>query len=173
MLKKITLSLLLCAGALGTQAASAQNGCDSYYGLDVGNGKLQSSDSDLLSLKNVQGTLGCQLTNNFGVEARLGLSAEENSNLFGDPDITQASVLARLGYKGEKVLVYGLAGGGYIDVDQINGDEFSPVFGVGLELFGSARTAIHFGYTVQATESKSIDHGLFNLGYRHYFADLF
>lgn len=176
MLKKITLPLLLCAGVLGTQAASAQDVCGLYYGLDVGGGKLQSKDSDLLKVKDVQGTLGCQLTNNFGVETRLGFAAEKFSNVLGDADITRASVLARLGYKGDRVFVYGLAGAGYVDVERIKDDKFSPVLGVGLELFGSARTAIHLGYTVQPTakyNNGDVDYGLFNVGYRYYFADLF
>lgn len=176
MLKKITLPLLLCAGVLGTQVASAQGACGLYYGLDLGNGKLQSKDSDLLDLKDVQGTLGCQLTNNFGVEARLGFAAEKFSNIMGDADLTRASVLARYGYKGDRVLFYGLAGAGYVNVDQIKDNEISPVLGVGLELFGSARTAIHLGYTVQPTEKSNnvdLDYGLFNVGYRYYFADLF
>lgn len=176
MLRKVTLLVLLCTGALGSQMANAQVGCGMYYGLDLGNGKLQSKDSDLLELKDFQGTFGCQLMDNVGVETRLGFSAKEFGNIFGDADVTHASVLARLNYKGDRVLVYGLAGAGYIDVKQIKDNKISPVLGVGLELFGSPRTAIHFGYTVQPTEKNNnvdLNYGLFNLGYRHYFSELF
>lgn len=180
MLKKVTLSLLLCSGVLAGHTAYAQEGCGLYYGLDIGNGKLESEDSDVLKVKDVQGTVGCQLTNNFGVEARLGSAAKKYSNILGEADVKHLSVLGRLGYKGDRILAYGLAGLGYSNVDALD-TKFGPVLGVGLELFGTPRTAVHFGYTTQPTASyknaqgqkSDLDYGLINVGYRYYFADLF
>lgn len=178
MLKKMGLFLALSLGAMSAHAES----CDLFYGLDIGKGQLIADEAKIATGKDVQATLGCQFSDWIGVEGRISATADEYMKVIGDPIITRASALARLSYKGDRVLVYGLLGMGYANYDnsQVKKDDrttIAPAYGLGLELFGGPRTAIHFGYTVQtvlnAKGSPKTNYGLTTLGYRYYFSDLF
>ncbi|MDX1610310.1 MAG: hypothetical protein R3225_09340 [Halofilum sp. (in: g-proteobacteria)] len=162
MTKRIALAaVLLAAPALGW----AQEHPGLYWGVNFGGYELDQEDVGLTVENSTDFglRLGFQLGGLIGVEFRGGLDA-------GDPDvdIQYAGAFWRLNLPFEKTNVYLL--GGVSEVrsggNAVDDDVYDPVAaGVGIELYGSPRSAISLEYMNYSDSAYS---GI-SLGYKYHF----
>lgn len=146
-----------------------------YYGLEIGNGKYETSNTAEDTMLDVGGSFGYQLLRYVSLEARLGLASNDNSSLIGDAQVTRGAALLKLDYVGDHVKAY--LGGGYGAVNSDFAgtavDDDGLVVSVGLELFGTDNTAFAISYTNYERDQAQLDYTVANIGFRHYFGSQF
>lgn len=124
---------------------------------DVGGETSQATDFGL--------RLGYVVGDVLGLEARAGL---DTGGVAGHSDADYLGVFGRFNLPFEKTNVYLLAGVSEVRIDgeSVDEDEYDPVAGgVGIELYGSERTAVTLEYMSYSDNAYS---GL-SLGIKHHF----
>lgn len=174
MLRKIKLMTLL----LGFSAfsASAEDSVQSlYYGLEIGNGKYDASNTVEDTMLDVGGAVGLRILPFLSVEARLGVGSNDDSSLVGDSEVVRGAGLLKLDYVGNNVIAYIAGGVGAVNSDRagVKFDDDGVVVGVGVELFGNERTALSISYTNYERDKAKLDYTVANIGFRHYFGAQF
>ena len=174
MLRTIKVFISLLCFTVG--AAHAENGESRlYYGLDLGNGKNDVSSTDDDTLIDIGAALGYNLARFLAVEARLGVGSSDKNSLVGDSEVNRGSVLLKLQYKKDRVIAYAAGGIGVVnsDIDGVSDDDDGLVLGVGLELFGTSKTALAISYTNYERDDSGLDYEVTSVGFRHYFGSQF
>lgn len=146
MTKRIVIAAALLAAPMLAHAEPP----GLYWGVSFGGyeADLRESGGTADSATNLGGRLGFHLSDFIGIEARGGFDtggfAGEN-----DTGTTYAAVMARFDLPFEKVNVYFLAGASEVRIDDesVDSDDYDPVAaGIGIELYGSERSAISLEY---------------------------
>lgn len=113
--------------------------------------------------------LGYHFSDFIGVEARAGFDASDvTSGSSVNSNAEYAAVFGRFDLPFEKTNIYLLAGVSEIriDKDDVDSDEFDPIAGgLGIELYGSERTAVTLEYMSYSEDA----HSGWSLGIKHHF----
>lgn len=167
------LTILLCCASLASQAEEGTSSL--YYGLEIGNGKYETSSTTDDTLRMLSGTLGIQVGSFLALEGRFGLASNGRSSLVSDPQVMSAAALLRLNYTGNNLKTYLAAGYGAVNSDFLGAtkDDDGLVAGLGVELFGNERTALSLSYTHYERSDAKLDYSVANIGFKHYFATQF
>lgn len=159
----------VAAALLAAPALAQAEPPNLYWGLSLGDYQVDrreagmgTADSTDLGLR-----LGYHFTDFIGVEARAGFDAEGVGSEAG-ADTTYAAVFGRFDLPFEKTNIYLLLGASEVqfDGDTADDDEYDPVAGgLGIELYGSERTAVTLEYMVYSDDVYSG----FGIGFKHHF----
>lgn len=166
MRKRIALAAALLA-APGLASAEQPN---LYFGAAIGGYEVDQEDvgGDVDDATNLDFRLGYHLFDFIGVEARAGGNTGGVSGDSSAPDTRYVGVFGRFDIPFEKVNVYLLVGASEVELDgeTVDDDEYDPVAGgLGIELYGSERTAITLEYMSYSDNAYS---GV-NLGIKYHF----
>ena len=155
--KLLTVSLLLASSVASADKITRLN-YDRSLGIGLVGVTYEPDEGDSFSMPGVMLTAGYEFTPRFSVEARLGSTGEDEGTAFGGtvPISFRINLLGGVfakyswiyGQKQGWARFYGLLGGSYVAA-QVEGqgetarDNDSGLgYGLGLDLFGSDRTAI-------------------------------
>jgi len=121
---------------------------NSYIGFNVASSELSGATLGTVAMSNLNLRLGYHFADFFAVESHLGWGSDNTGVLLKSPNSRYASLFLRLNLPFERVNVYLLAGGSYFETDVVTttaakqGNETSPAYGLGIELFGNRDTAL-------------------------------
>lgn len=134
--------VLLPAGALAAERPAQ------YWGITVGDYTFEHDDGDVTDITNAGLKGGYRLSRFFALEAHAGRSNSGSSNIVERPDLVYGAAFGRLDLPFERVNIYLLAGGATVsfDIGDGNDRESDVAAGLGIELFGSERTALTLDY---------------------------
>lgn len=157
----------LAAVLLTASVAASAEPPNLYWGASFGDYEVNQRDvgGDTSSATDFGLRLGYEFGKFLGVEARAGL---DSGGVGGNSDVDYAGVFGRFNLPYEKTNIYLLLGASEVRVDgeSVDDDEYDPVAGgIGIELYGSERTAITLEYMSYSDESYS---GI-SLGIKHHF----
>ncbi len=166
MRKRIALAAALLV-APGLASAEQPN---LYFGASIGSYELDQRNvgGGLDDTTNLDFRLGYHLFDFVGVEARLGGSTGGFGGDSDLPDGRYLGVFGRFDLPFEKANVYLLVGASEVELDgdSIDDDVYDPIAGgIGIELYGSERTAITLEYMSYSDDAYA---GV-NLGIKHHF----
>ncbi len=163
--------ILLCLFLLAfSTAAAATDRPAQYFGLSLGDYDLESDEGSGLerNFTNVGLQAGYRFSRFVAIEGRAGYSRRSSTELLERSTLHMGAAFLRIDLPFERVSLYGLAGGSQIWFGDANGDnqtesDFSG--GIGVELYGSPRTAINLEYISHADRTYE---GI-SLGFIHHF----
>ncbi|MDQ7017288.1 MAG: porin family protein [Gammaproteobacteria bacterium] len=121
---------------------------DSYIGFNVGSSELVGTTLGTVAMSNLNLRLGYHFADYFAVEGHVGWGSDNTGVLLKSPNSRYAALFLRLDLPYDRVNLYLLAGGSYFESDVVTttavkkGNETSPAYGVGIELFGNRDTAL-------------------------------
>jgi hypothetical protein len=174
MLRTIKVLVTLLSFTAGAVQAESE-GSRLYYGLEIGNGKFDVSKTVEDTMQDIGGAFGYNIARFLAVEARVGVASNDKNSLVGDSEVTRGSVLLKLQYSGDHVIAYIAGGAGVLntDISGTSSDDDGVVASVGVELFGTDRTALSLSYTNHERKKAKLDYTVANIGFRHYFGTQF
>ncbi|MDQ7074262.1 MAG: porin family protein [Gammaproteobacteria bacterium] len=120
----------------------------SYIGFNVGSSELAGTTLGTVAMSNLNLRLGYHFADYLAVEGHVGWGSDNTGVLLKSPNSRYASLFLRLDLPYDRVNLYLLAGGSYFESDVATttaikkGNETSPAYGVGIELFGNRDTAL-------------------------------
>lgn len=122
----------------------------------------QGADGDLWRLK-----LGYQFGRFLAAELHYGFDGTGGD----EPNLREGAVFGRLQLPYERVNVYALAGAGRVGGDFGEGreTETGPAMGLGIDLFGTERTAVALEYVHYQVGDDDRDYKAVTLGLKHHF----
>ncbi len=140
-----------------------------YWGVSLGQFELDDAGGNVTDTVNLGLQAGYKFTRFLGIEARGGFESGDTSGALDEPDLQYGGGFVRLDLPYERVNVYLLLGGGQVNYDTVNGNvsESGPAGAIGIELFGSERSAVSLEYVRYAGDDTTYD-GL-SLGFVHHF----
>ncbi len=126
-----------------------------YFGLSLGDYDLTADvdgDEVTAGVTNVGLHGGYRFSRFFALEGRLGYSRTSSSELGERPDLVLGGGFARVDLPFDRVSLYGLLGASTIgyDVGDGNKRESGVSGGVGVEIYGTPRTALNLEYVSHA-----------------------
>jgi len=162
---KHLLILFLFASFCGTALAETQP--PRYFGLFGGDARIKPDEGGRGATNNFNFKFGRAFSDFWGVEAHLGKDFSRERSV-GKDGVRYVAVLARGNLPLERINVYGLAGVTSVDADvaNINGAYTGPALGIGIELFGSYRTAVGLEFMQYGVEDR---YSTVSLGVVHHF----
>ncbi len=140
-----------------------------YFGLQAANGDIDGVDGAGDDVGTLNGTLGFFFKWGISLEARLGIGSDQPSSLFQDPVTSYASGMLRYHYTwSNNVMAYTSAGAGIrLHSDVVDADSTAGLAAaVGVNLFGSKKTALNIEYLYMGGSEASTSVGI---GFHHYF----
>ncbi|OED43017.1 hypothetical protein AB833_04775 [Chromatiales bacterium (ex Bugula neritina AB1)] len=143
-----------------------------YMGLLVSNSDIDGETGAGLDMSVINATLGYSLGKGLSVEGRFGAGSDQAESLFQDPVSNYAAGMLRYHYTWKnKIMAYAAAGGAtrvHSNVVEADRNQTGAAFALGMNLFGSAKTAINVEYFYMggAQATKSI-----GIGFHHYFGN--
>lgn len=166
MTTRLLLALAIALVPLG--AAAERPG--QYWGLSVGDAYVTDDDDEELGASNIGLHVGYKLFDLVGVELQAGGAASgKKINGRDSRDTRYGGAFARFDLPLERMNVFVLAGGAVVRYDEgpPEGivDESDIAAGVGVELFGTERTALRLEYMNYADGTYET----FGLGFVHHF----
>lgn len=165
--------LILTAALAAVPAVAGADRPPQYFGFNGGTYKLDPDstgdvDGDFVNLR-----LGYELGRFLALEGRFGMDAGAakvgNTNAHAKTRMGSAFVRLNLPFAGADV--YALAGGGRTSFNDASGSRESvsgPAAGLGLELYGSDRTAVVLE-GVRYEDDNDGDYTAYTLGFKHHF----
>ncbi len=165
MIKRVLLAAMLVAAPQGALAERPPQ----YWGVSLGTFELEDPNGNITETTNVGLQAGYKFTSFVGLEARGGFESGETSGALDEPELTYGGGFVRVDIPYERVNLYVLLGGGQVTYDTASGDvsESGPAGGVGIELFGSERSAVSLEYINYSSDDTTYD-GL-SIGFVHHF----
>ena len=159
-----TLAATLAA-ALGAGAAHAGAPVP-YYGLGFSDGNLDVPGDGQRSLGTASATVGVRLLPFLGVEVEAGVASDDTDSILSEPLVNYQALMARVGWRWDRLGVYALAGQARLDVDQdLNPVEAGNVVGAGLNFFGNETTSLN----LHVLRFGDDDFTTATIGFQHYF----
>lgn len=143
-----------------------------YWGVTLGeyrSDKLATDSGTTDHTTDLGLRLGYHFSDFIGVEARAGFDVSDTTSGSSiNSDAEYAAVFGRFDLPYERVNIYLLAGVSEVRIDknEVDSDDFDPIAGgIGIELYGSERTAVTLEYLSYSDDAHS---GL-SLGIKHHF----
>jgi len=141
--------LLLAVSALSEASWVAETPQpNSYVGFNVASSELVGTTLGSVAMSNLNLRLGYHVADFFAVEGHVGWGSDNTGVLLKSPNSRYASLFLRFDLPFDQVNLYLLAGGSYFETDVVTataakqGNETSPAYGLGIELFGNRDTAL-------------------------------
>lgn len=166
MMKRVILASLIAATP---QLALAERP-PSYWAVSLGQYEFSDADDNAIDVTNVGLEGGVQFIPWLGAELRVGAEASRSEDVFASTDVNYAGGFLRFDVPYERVNVYLLAGGGGLSYTDVDGDEDAqtgPAGGIGVELYGSERSAVKLEAMTYTGEDVSYQ-GI-NVGFVYHF----
>lgn len=165
MIKRVLLAGLLVAAPQWALAERPPQ----YWGVSLGTFELDDASGNVTDTTNVSLQGGYKFTSFLGLEVRGGFESGDTSGALDAPDLTYGGGFVRFDIPYERINVYFLLGGGQVSYDTASGNvsESGPAGGVGIELFGSERSAVSLEYINYSSDDTTYD-GI-SLGFVHHF----
>lgn len=166
MIKRVLLASVILAAPQWALAERPPQ----YWGVSVGTFDLDDTNGNVTEITNAGFQLGYQSLSFLGAELRGGFESGDTSGALDDPSLAYGGVFARLQIPYERVNVYALVGGGSVSFDNGAGSgeiHSGPAGGIGIEIFGSERSALSLEYIRYSSDDTTYD-GL-SLGFVHHF----
>ena len=163
LLATAALGASLGLGAAGALAAAPTP----YYGLGFSDGNLDVPGDGERSYGTLSLTVGVRLLPFLGLEVEAGVASDDSDSILADPLVNYQAVMARLGWRWDRVGVYGLAGQARLDVDDELGvpEDSGNAFGAGVNFFGNETTSLNLHVLRIGDE----DFTTATIGFQHYF----
>ena len=163
-------SIFLAAALLAAPGLASAEPPDLYFGASMGGYEVDQINvgGDKNSATNLEFRLGFDVSDWIGVEARGGGNTGGVSGDSSAPKTRYLGVFGRFNIPFEKANVYVLAGASEVEVrgESVDDDVYDPIAGgIGIELYGSERTAISLEYMSYSDDAYS---GI-NLGIKYHF----
>ncbi len=140
-----------------------------YFGISGSDALFVPENGQKEDLGNINAKLGYQVNNFVGVELHLGQSISTDSSNVDSPSLGYVSPMLRLTLPYDRVNLYSLFGLASVrgDFPGNYDDSYSDFsMGLGLELYGSKRTALSLEYMRYGVDDS---YKTFGLGVVHYF----
>ena len=112
----VLLMLGLVAGPARADLATV------YYGLGVADGQFEGDGGDDMSLGTLNATLGVEALDVLGVELEAGVASDQTDSLFSEPQLHYQAAMLRLGWRWDRIAVYGLGGQARLELDDALGE---------------------------------------------------
>jgi len=140
-----------------------------YWGVSLGQFELDDAQGNVTDTVNIGLQAGYKFTSYVGLELRGGFESGDTSGALDQPDLRYGGGFVRFDLPYERVNVYLLLGGGQVSFDRASGDvsESGPAGGIGIELFGSERSAVSLEYINYSSDDITYD-GI-SIGFVHHF----
>ena len=163
-------AIALAAALLAAPGLASAEQPNLYFGASIGGYEVDQEDvgGSVTDTTNLDIRLGYHLFDFVGIEARGGGNTGGVAGDSDAPDTRYLGVFGRFDVPLEKANVYLLLGASEVEVngDAVDDDEYDPVAGgIGIELYGSERTAISLEYMSYSDNAYS---GV-NLGIKYHF----
>ncbi len=143
-----------------------------YLGVSIGGHELGVEDHEQVpdhtaDLTNFELRFGYFFGDFLGVELRGGRGDDGDTSPLESPTLTHADAYVRLNLPFEDINIFFLGGASAISYDHAAGDvsESGPSAGLGIELYGTDRTALTLSYMTRADDAYEG----FNIGLMHHF----
>jgi len=140
-----------------------------YLGLQAGNADIDGIDGAGNNIGSLHGTLGFFFKWGVSLEARVGVGSDQPSSMFQDPTSTYASGMLRYHYTwNDNVMAYVSGGAGIrLHSNDVDTDSTAGIaMALGLNLFGTEKTALNFEYLYLGGNDVKTSTGI---GFQHYF----
>lgn len=167
MASRILLSIFLFA--LSTVAAASDRPAQ-YFGLSLGDYDLESGEGSGIerNFTNVGLQTGYRFSRFVAIEGRAAYSRRGSTELLERSSLHMGSAFLRVDLPFDRISLYGLIGGSHISFQDSMGDnqtESDYSGGVGVELYGTPRTAVNLEFMSHADRAYE---GV-SLGFIHHF----
>jgi len=166
MMKRVILASLIAATP---QLALAERP-PSYWGVSLGTFEFTNAEDNAVDVTNVGLQGGVQFIPWLGAELRVGAQSSDADGVFEATDTNYAGAFVRFDIPYERINLYLLAGGGGIGYTDAQGDDASqvgPAGGVGIELYGTQRSALKL--ELMNYSGEDVVYQGINLGFVHHF----
>jgi len=151
--QRVTVSLLPLLLAISSLAAASGWVAEtprpnSYVGFNAASSELVGNTVGTVAMSNLNLRLGYHVSPFFAVEGHVGWGSDNTGVLLKSPNSRYASFFLRFDLPFDRVNLYLLAGGSAFEADVVTataakqGNETSPAYGLGIELFGNRDTAL-------------------------------
>ena len=141
-----------------------------YLGIQASSGNLDGVEGDAGSdISSLNGTVGFFFKYGISLEGRFGIGSDQPSSLFQDPVSSFTTGMLRYHYTwNNNVMAYASVGAGIrvlgSSVDA--GATAGPALALGVNLFGTKKTALNFEYLYVGGSNAQSSTGI---GFHHYF----
>ncbi len=145
------------------------NKSDYYLGLLISNSDIDGETGAGQDMSTINGTFGYVLSNSLAVEARLGVGSDDANSLIQDPVSNYTAGMLRYHYTwSNNIMAYASVGAALrVHSDVVDaGTQAGAAVAVGLNLFGSDRTALNIEYFYMGGTEPVESIGI---GFHHYF----
>ena len=168
MRKRFATAVLGAVLGLGAAAATADAPAP-YYGIGISDGNLDVPGDGTRSLGTLRPTLGVRLLPFLGLELEAGAGSDDTDSLLADPLVNYQALMARVGWRWDRVGVYALAGQARVDVESELGVAMDSgnAFGGGIDLFGNETTSLNL-HVLRIGEADE-NFTTATIGFQHYF----
>ncbi len=162
--KWLSLAMLLVISAPLT-AQTPRN----YFGVFFNDAQLEASSGEEIDGGNLGGKLGYTINRWLGAEAHAGADFFNDNDDFNHTEVGYVAAFMRLNLPYERINIFGLAGLASVkgDYGSQYDDHFTDgAFGLGVELFGTKRTALSIQFMQYGIDDR---YKSFGLGIVHHF----
>lgn len=180
MTSRSVLAALAGAAALGLCSPAFAQAPGNYWGFGYTGLEYASEFTPIGATSSVTekistngGTfkLGREFGKFFAIEAHVGYAKESQANAFGDKfEFAHGAAYARLNLPYERFNFYVMGGQAQADIDvgSFDDDDTYNAGGVGMDFFGSERTAFTLEY-LRYQDSDDVEVDLITIGFKHHF----
>jgi len=167
----VLLALAGGAGAGTLDFLDDWNTSDLYFGLVLSNSDIAGESGIGQDMSVYNATVGYQLFSGLGVEGRFGAGSDQAQSVLQDPLSRYFAGMLRYHYTWNTNLMTYAAVGAAVRthnelLEEVDETQAGAAFALGVNLFGSANTAVNIEYFFMGGEQSTTSIGI---GFQHYF----